>query len=102
MAFQKAVKESEIPEGKIGKAKIGKKEFAIVHAGGAFYCIDGICTHEGGPLGEGSLQDGQLVCPLHEGRFNYTNGEADPETDWVTNVKSYQTKVEDGYLWIDF
>lgn len=102
MAFQKAVKETEIPEGKVGKAKVGKKDFAIIHVGNAFYCVDGLCTHEGGPLGEGSLQDGELVCPWHDGRYDYKTGEANPETDWVTNVTSYKTKVEGGYIWIDF
>ncbi len=102
MAFQKALKATEIPEGKVHKAKVGKKEFALVRMGGSVYCLDGICTHEGGPLGEGSLDNGELVCPWHEGRFDVTTGAANPETDWVTDAKSYKTKVEDGYLWIDF
>ena len=102
MAFQKALKESEVPEGKVAKAKVGKKEFAVVLLGGAYYCIDGICTHEGGPLGEGTLVGEELVCPWHEGRFDPKTGTADPETDWVTDVKSYKTKVEEGYVWIDF
>ena len=102
MTFQKAIKESEIPPGKVGKAKIGKKEFAIIHVGTAFYSVDGTCTHEGGPLGEGTLDDGKLVCPWHEGRYDYRTGAADPETDWVTDVKSYPTKAEGGFVWIDF
>jgi naphthalene 1,2-dioxygenase system ferredoxin subunit len=102
MAFQKALQEAAVTEGKVHKAKVGKKEFALVRMGGVVYCIDGICTHEGGPLGEGTLDDGELVCPLHEGRFDFKTGTANPETDWVTDVKSYKTKVEDGYVWIDF
>lgn len=102
MAFQKALKESEVGEGRVHRVKIGKKEFALVRMGGAIYCIDGICTHEGGPLGEGTLVDGWLECPLHQGHFDYKTGETDPETDWVTPVTSHKTKVEDGYVWIDF
>ncbi len=102
MAFQKTLKESEVPDGKVAKAKIGKKEFAVVRLGGAFYCIDGICSHEGGPLGEGSLDAGELVCPWHEGRFDVRTGAANPETDWATDVKSYKAKAEGGYIWIDF
>jgi nitrite reductase/ring-hydroxylating ferredoxin subunit len=102
MAFQKALQESEIPVGQVGKAKIGKKDFAIIHVSQGFFCIDGTCSHEGGPLGEGSLDNGELVCPWHEGRYNYETGAANPETDWVTDVKSYKTKVEAGYVWIDF
>lgn len=102
MAFQKTIKESDLPEGQVRKAKIGKKEFALVRAAGAVYAIDGICTHEGGPLGEGALQDGWLVCPWHEGRYDYKTGMTDPETDWVTQTKSYKAKIENGYVWIDF
>ncbi|HII40623.1 MAG TPA: Rieske 2Fe-2S domain-containing protein [Thermoplasmata archaeon] len=102
MAFQKALMESEVSEGKVHKARIGKKEFALVRMGSVVYCIDGRCTHEGGPLGEGTLENGELVCPLHEGRFDFKTGAANPETDWVTDVKSYKTKVEEGYVWIDF
>jgi nitrite reductase/ring-hydroxylating ferredoxin subunit len=102
MTFQKALKESEVTEGKVHKAKVGKKEFAVVRLDGAVYCIDGICTHEGGPLGEGTLDSGELVCPWHEGRYDVKTGSANPETDWVTDVKSYKTKLEGGYVWIDF
>ncbi len=101
MAFEKAIKESDLPEDGVAKATIRKKEFAIVRKGGRFYCLDGICTHEGGPLGEGTLQDGMLVCPWHEGRYRPEDGTADPETDWVTDTKTFKTKVEDGHVWIE-
>ncbi len=102
MVFQKAAKESEVQDGKVHKVKVGKKEFAVIRLGGAFYTIDGVCTHEGGPLGEGSLDGEELVCPWHEGRFDVKTGAANPETDWVTDVKSYKTKAEGGHIWIDF
>lgn len=101
MAFEKAIKDSDVHEGKVHKAKIGKKEFALVRLQDGVYCIDGICTHEGGPLGEGTMSDGWLVCPWHEGHFNPKTGETDPETDWVTPVKAHRTKVEGGYIWIE-
>ena len=102
MAFQKALRESEVLEGKVHKAHVGAKDFAVIRLDGAIYCIDGVCTHEGGPLGEGNLEGGELVCPLHEGRIDPKTRAADPETDRVTDGKANKTKVEDGYLWIDF
>ncbi len=101
MTFQRAVRESELAEDGVAKAVIDKKEFAIVRKGEKFYCLDGICTHEGGPLGEGMLQEGMLVCPWHEGRYHPEDGTADPETDWVTDTKTFKTKVVDGHVWID-
>lgn len=101
MTFQKAIKVADVPASGVAKAKVGKHELAIVKFGGGYHTLDGICTHEAGPLGEGTIQGDELVCPWHEGRYKITTGEADPETDWVTDVKSYQTKVEDGYIWVD-
>ncbi len=101
MTFQKAIKTSDVPANGVAKAKLGKHDYAIVRLGDSYYCLDGVCTHEGGPLGEGTIQDDELVCPWHDGRYHIKTGEADPETDWVTDVKSYKTKVEDGHIWID-
>lgn len=101
MTFQKALKESSVPEGQVRKAKVGNREFAMVRKDGKFYCIDGVCTHEGGPLGEGTLVNGWLECPWHQGHFDYKTGKTDPETDWVTPVKSYPTKVEGGDVYVD-
>ncbi len=101
MPFEKTIKESSVAEGKVAKAKIGKREFAVVRKDGQFYCIDGTCTHEGGPLGEGSLVDGWLECPWHQGHFDYKTGNTDPETDWVTPVKPHRIKVEGGYVYIE-
>ena len=101
MAFQKAIKASEVPGEGVAKAVVNRRELAIIHRSGTFYALDGICTHEGGPLGEGTLDGEELVCPLHEGRYNVATGEANPETDWVTDIKSFPVKIEDGYVWVD-
>ena len=37
----------------------------VVNLGGEYFCVEDVCTHDGGPLGEGDLHDGQLVCPRH-------------------------------------
>ena len=101
MAFQKALRASEVPEGSVAKAVVNKRELAIVRRAGKFYALDGVCTHEGGPLGEGTVDGEELVCPWHEGRYNTATGEANPETDWVIDIKSFPVKVEVGYVWVD-
>lgn len=41
-----------------------------------FYCLDDVCTHDGGPLGEGELDGHCLICPRHGARFDVRNGHA--------------------------
>jgi len=101
MTLQKAVKEADLVEHGVAKAVIGKKKFAIVRKGGKFYGIDGVCTHEGGPLGEGTLREGKFVSPWHGAGYHPEGGTADPETDWVQDTKPFTAKVEGGYVWID-
>ncbi len=101
MAFQKAIKTSDVPQGGVAKAVVNRRELAIIHRGGTFFALDGICTHEAGPLGEGTIDGEELVCPWHEGRYNIQTGEANPETDWVRDITSFPVKVQDGYVWVD-
>ena len=60
-----------------------------------------MCTHEGGPLHEGTLAGTTVTCPWHEGQYDVQTGEANPETDWVRDAKSFRTEVKDGYVWVD-
>ncbi len=61
-----------------GKATfdVDERLVVLIHAGGQWYCLDDVCTHDGGPLGEGPLEDGALVCPRHWAKFDIRTGEA--------------------------
>ena len=38
--------------------------------------MDDVCTHDGGPLGEGKLKDDEIECPRHGARFSVKTGAA--------------------------
>jgi len=101
MTFHKAVSVEAFQEAGVAKASIAGREFAIIRLDGSFFAIDGLCSHSEGELGDGAIVEGQLVCPIHEGRFDPKNGKANPADDWVSDLRSYPTKVEDGYVWFD-
>jgi len=101
MTLQKAVQASDVPPGKMTAVKVGTREVMVGNVGGSFYAIDEICTHEGGPLHEGILEGSTVTCPWHEGQYNIQNGEANPDTDWVRDTKSFKTQVKDGWVWVD-
>jgi 3-phenylpropionate/trans-cinnamate dioxygenase ferredoxin subunit len=48
----------------------------LFHVGGQFYCLDDVCTHDGGPLGDGPLEDHCVACPRHGARFDIRTGRA--------------------------
>ncbi|HKJ69435.1 MAG TPA: non-heme iron oxygenase ferredoxin subunit [bacterium] len=50
-------------------------EIALFLHDGEYYAIDNTCTHQGGPLCEGVLEDGEVECPWHGARFDITSGD---------------------------
>lgn len=76
-AFVKVAKVSDLPE--TGKLclEVEDRFVVIVRLGEEFFCLDDVCTHDGGPLGEGELDsEGCLVCPRHGARFDVRTGDA--------------------------
>jgi len=82
---------------------VAGKTLGVANLGGKYYCIDGVCTHAGGPLCEGGLggKDGSAVtCPWHGSTFDYRSGKVlnGPATD---PVRSYKVRVKGGELFIE-
>lgn len=48
---------------------------AITHYDAEYHALDNECPHQGGPLGEGSIEDGLLRCPWHGWDFYPDSGE---------------------------
>ena len=38
--------------------------------------LDNVCPHRGGPLAEGTIEHGKIVCPWHQWEFDLATGEA--------------------------
>jgi 3-phenylpropionate/trans-cinnamate dioxygenase ferredoxin subunit len=67
---------------------------------GEWGAIDNVCTHDGGVLGEGELDDNAVECPRHGGRFDLFSGRvlALPP---VRPVNAYAARVEDGRVVVE-
>ena len=78
----------------------GERTFAIYRsAAGKFFATDGLCTHQNVHLAGGFVMDNLIECPKHNGRFDYTTGQAKGAPVCV-NLKTYPTKVEGGEVFI--
>lgn len=69
----------------------------LARSGGQTYAIGGACPHAGGPLHEGVLADGLVVCPWHKAAFRLDTGQrASPPA--VDDVPCYPVQEEHGRL----
>ena len=74
--FVVAAKISEMPESGKLCLEIEDRFVVIALIEGQYYCIDDVCTHDGGPLGEGELNGFCLSCPRHGAEFDVRTGAA--------------------------
>lgn len=65
---------------------------------GAYFTLDGLCTHERVLLTKGFVVDGTIECPVHQGRFELATGRIAGGPVCV-DLKTYPTKVENGAIW---
>lgn len=75
MPFVKVATLSEVPPDSVIEVSIGDNFYAICNADGAIRAYNGICPHQGGPLGQGMVADGRLICPWHAWEFDCGTGE---------------------------
>ena len=80
--FTTIAQAADIPPGQARVIEIDGRSIALCHTAsagtndGTFYAIDNICTHDNGPLGEGTLFDNCIECPRHGALFDVTTGKA--------------------------
>lgn len=64
----------DIPEGQPVPAQAGAQPLVLVRQGEDVRALHGRCAHAGGPLADGSITDGCVVCPWHGSRFELDSG----------------------------
>jgi nitrite reductase/ring-hydroxylating ferredoxin subunit len=58
----------------VREALVGDRILAVIFHSGQWYAMDGICTHQGGPLAEGHVADGCVTCPWHGWQYELETG----------------------------
>ena len=100
MPFTRLTTQSDLPATNEAKEFIcGDKEICIANLNGSYSAIDNICLHQGGPLGQGTIENGKVVCPWHGWEWDPTTGEAahNPRA----KVAVYPLKIEDGDVLVE-
>jgi 3-phenylpropionate/trans-cinnamate dioxygenase ferredoxin component len=67
---------SEVPDPGTLLVEVDERLVVIIHAAGHFYALDDVCTHDGGPLSDGAVDDHTIACPRHGAKFDIRNGAA--------------------------
>ena len=99
MAWTKLATIREVPKDSVIEVEHKGELYAICNAGGEIRALSGVCPHEGGPLGQGHIVEGMLVCPWHLWEFDSGSGTC--LVDESMGIPTYPVKVEDGGILVD-
>ncbi len=91
--FVKVAEIGEIPPGGKKIVEVDGVLVVVINLDGEYYAIEDVCTHDGGPLGEGRLEDHLIICPRHGARFDVRTGAA-VSLPAFEPVPTYEVRVE--------
>ncbi len=86
-------------EGAVCEQAVGEKQICLARINGELKALDNLCPHREGPLGQGWIEGGAVVCPWHSWAFDLSTGIADyPEGE---KVQVYPVRVEGDDVMVD-
>lgn len=78
------------------------KDLALFYRSGKFYAMEAWCSHMGGPLYEGDIEEHKgvchVMCPWHAFMFDLTTG----ESDIGLKQQVYPVKCENGHVFVEY
>jgi len=94
--FVTVMKQEDLPIGKSAIVTAGKEEIALFNYKGKYFAVANKCLHRGSSLGEGRIEEGVVICPNHEWRYDLVTGEC-PQNPYM-KTKIYPVKLVDDVI----
>ncbi len=99
--FIKVATVDEIPAGESKVVEVEGMSIALFNLDGTIYAIEDVCTHDGGPLAEGTIVNGcEVICPRHGARFDIRTGKAlsfpafEPTNSYAVRIEGENVLIE--------
>jgi nitrite reductase (NADH) small subunit len=98
--YTKLTTETELPSNNEAKEfPCGDKVICVANVNGTITAMDNVCLHRGGPVGQGVVESGKVVCPWHGWAWDPQTGQAAHNPGAKLSV--YPLKIEDDAVLID-
>ncbi|MDA0660332.1 MAG: Rieske 2Fe-2S domain-containing protein [Planctomycetota bacterium] len=97
--FVRLTEINNVPDPGQAYFEVEDRMVVLFHVDGQFYCLDDVCTHDGGPLGEGTLAEYTIACPRHGAKFDIRTGQA---LSMPANqpTRSYEVRIDAGVVYV--
>ena len=96
MQYVEVATVEQIKEGEGKKVVVEGKSIALFKKGGEIFALSDTCAHRGGPLSEGIIDEGCVVCPWHNFDYDLRTGKSSQNCE----VPTYEVKIADEKVFI--
>jgi nitrite reductase/ring-hydroxylating ferredoxin subunit/DMSO/TMAO reductase YedYZ heme-binding membrane subunit len=90
---------TQIPDGRARIVCAGGERIAVFRYGNKVSAVSNVCQHQNGPLGEGKIVGGCIVCPWHGYEYAPDTGAAPPP--FTEAVPTFRSAIVDGRIYVD-
>ena len=98
MEWHKVLEPGELPDGHVKVVQCAESKLCMTHYQGAYGALDNQCPHQGGSLGEGTIQGGYLRCPWHSWEFHPLTGA--PPGGYNCLLESYAVELRSDGVYV--
>lgn len=97
---------AELMPGEMKKFNISGRDILITNLDGSFYAIANTCTHMGGSLADGLLENGVVKCPRHGAEYDVKTGKCVGKLSFLfvkkltDGVQAYPVEIKDGQVYV--
>ncbi len=88
----------ELDVGRVTTVTVERESLCVTRTEAGFGCLANACPHQGGPLGEGSLEGGWLRCPWHG--YDYSPHDGKPPPPFDDAPAAFRTEVRSDGVYV--
>ena len=87
----------DLPDGERLYVEIDDQDLVVFNIAGEFFAIGDVCSHDDGPLGEGEIENHDVICPRHGARFDVRTGQVN-SLPAVVDIPAYPVRVSEDQI----
>jgi 3-phenylpropionate/trans-cinnamate dioxygenase ferredoxin component len=87
----------QLPAGERLFVQVEGKSIAIFNLAGKLFAIGDVCSHDNGPVGDGDIEENEIICPRHGARFDIRTGKV-TSLPAIVDIPAYPVRVVDGMI----
>ena len=99
LEYIEIVPADKIPSGERLFVDLGGKSIVLFNLAGKLLAIGDVCSHDNGPVGDGEIEENEIICPRHGARFDIRTGKA-TSLPALVEIPAYPVRVELGMVQI--